>query len=251
MADQISYIPVGDQALLMEFGNEIKPEISQRIRLVMDQLEEENLYKDWSIEELIPTYRSILILYNPMKTDYSELEEKLKGLDNLIDQEEDQEKTIVLIPTLYGGHVGPDLDFVAENAGLSPEEVIDLHSQPDYLVYMLGFTPGFTYLGGLNPKLKTPRLEESRLKIPAGSVGIADMQTGIYPIDSPGGWQLIGQTPVDLYTPQTDPPVLIRAGYYVRFQPINQEEFDEIKDQIQAETYQVQVLEGEEEVDRG
>ena len=144
---------------------------------------------------------------------------------------------VLEIPVLYGGEMGPDLPFVAEHAGLSEEEVIRIHSSTEYLIYMLGFTPGFTYLGGMSEKIATPRLKQPRVKIPAGSVGIAGTQTGVYPIDSPGGWQLIGRTPVKMYDPDRETPILPEAGQYIKFYPVTQEEYDAIRKEVDAGTF--------------
>lgn len=240
---KINYIASGDQALLMEFGRVISPEISQKIRGLMNQLEKEGQKESLGIRELVPTYRSILILFDPFSTDSKKLEKELEKLLPTISKQERLGKRTVLIPTLYGGEMGPDLDFVSSHSGLSKEEVIRAHSSPDYLVYMLGFTPGFTYLGGLDPKIATPRLSSARIRIPAGSVGIADQQTGIYPIDSPGGWQLIARTPLHLYTPENDPPVLLRAGDYIRFVPIEEKEYKKIEEEVNKNKYVIQVIE--------
>lgn len=240
---KIMYRAMGDQGLLMEFENKISPEISRQIRSIMDKLEEKEFYKDLGIRELIPTYRSILVLFDPFIVDIGSLEKRLVEIVASIDIKEETNKRIIIIPTLYGGDMGPDLAYVAKRAGMSEEEVINIHRKPDYLVYMLGFTPGFTYLGGLDPKIATPRLESSRLKIPAGSVGIADQQTGIYPIDSPGGWQLIGRTPVELMVEENDPPVLVRAGDYIRFRKICIDEFVEIKKLVEKSIYKVEIIE--------
>lgn len=238
----IEYKAVGDQGLLMEFENKISPEISGRIRGIMDLLEEDGRYKDWGIRELIPTYRSILVLFDPLISQPQDLVARLEDLASQAQAGSEVAKRILVIPTLYGGEVGPDLDRVADNAGLGAREVIDIHKGVDYLVYMLGFTPGFTYLGGLDSRIHTPRLEKARIKIPAGSVGIADAQTGIYPIDSPGGWQLIGRTPLELMIPEDDPPVLVRAGDYIRFREVDQEEYEDILAQVQAGTYEVEII---------
>lgn len=144
---------------------------------------------------------------------------------------------VLEIPVLYGGEYGPDLEFVAKHAGKTAEEVIQIHTSTEYLIYMLGFTPGFAYLGGMDESIATPRLKQPRVKIPAGSVGIAGSQTGVYPIDSPGGWQLIGQTPVRMYDPTRQEPILVKAGDYVRFCAITPFEFKAIQEQIEAGVY--------------
>ena len=128
----------------------------------------------------------------------------------------EEKKKVYEIPVCYGGEYGPDLENIAEHAGLSVEEVIKIHSSRDYLIYMLGFLPGFCYLGGLDERIHTPRLANPRIKISAGSVGIGGSQTGIYPLDSPGGWQLMGMTPVKTYDPEREVPILVEAGDYIR-----------------------------------
>ena len=138
---------------------------------------------------------------------------------------------------LYGGEEGPDIQFVAAHNGLSVKEVIELHTSGLYLIYMLGFTPGFTYLGGMSDKIATPRLTVPRVSIPAGSVGIADSQTGIYPLQSPGGWQLIGRTPVKMYDPDRTEPILPKAGQYIKFYAIDRAEYDRIAALEAANSY--------------
>ena len=138
-----------------------------------------------------------------------------------------------------GGEYGLDLESVAENAGISVQEVIDIHSGTDYLVYMMGFAPGFPYLGGLDQRLHTPRLTTPRTEIPPGSVGIAESQTGVYPIASPGGWRLIGRTPVAMFDPAISPPALLSTGNYVRFEPISAHEYGEIKSKASSGEYTV------------
>ncbi|NLY73078.1 MAG: 5-oxoprolinase subunit PxpB [Tissierellia bacterium] len=237
--DEIKFLPAGDRALVMEFGQEIDPAINARIRASLRALDRA---KPDYLLETIPTYRSLLIIYDPIKIGYQELTEELRDLISTGDEEEQTIK-IVEIPVIYGGDYGPDLDYVAQHNGLDKEEVIKIHSSQDYLVYMLGFTPGFSYLGGMDERIATPRLAEPRTKIPAGSTGIAGSQTGIYPIDSPGGWQLIGRTPVKLYDPLSDPPVLLSAGDFVRFIPIDIEDYKRIEKEVEEGSYQVKVLE--------
>ena len=156
-----------------------------------------------------------------------------------------RKKKVFEIPVCYGGEFGPDLATIAEHAGLSEQEVIDIHTSTDYLIYMLGFLPGFTYLGGLDERIHTPRLANPRIRIPAGSVGIGGSQTGIYPMDSPGGWQLMGLTPVKTYDPDREVPILVEAGDYIRFVPVDRAEYDRIKTEVEQGTYRVRIVEGE------
>lgn len=148
-------------------------------------------------------------------------------------------KFIVEIPVLYGGEYGPDIENIATHNNLSIEEVIKIHTSGEYLVYMLGFTPGFPYLGGMDKRIATPRLKTPRTKIPGGSVGIAGEQTGVYPIESPGGWQLLGRTPLNFFDPNNEKPFLINAGEYIKFVQISEEEYHKIIEQIKNKTYVV------------
>jgi KipI family sensor histidine kinase inhibitor len=175
------------------------------------------------MRELIPAYRSVLVLYDPAVILFHELLEHLQMREAHLTTTDLPEPRVIEIPVQYGGESGPDLESVARHTHCSAAEVIALHSGREYLVYMLGFTPGFCYLGGMDERLETPRLAEPRTHIPAGSVGIAGKQTGVYPINSPGGWQIIGRTPLHLFDPHRDPPVLVQAGDMVRFVPMNEE----------------------------
>lgn len=233
--ETIRFLMAGDSALVAEFGNAITPEINARIRAFNIALEQRKLP---GVLELLPTYRSVLIQYDPEIIGTEILKARLSDIAQNLDTIAIPSAQVVELPVLYGGEMGPDLDFVAEHAGLSPEQVIRLHTEPEYLIYMLGFTPGFTYLGGLNEKIHTPRLAQPRVKIPGGSVGIAGSQTGVYPIDSPGGWQLIGRTPVKLYDPNRAEPILPRAGQYIKFRAIDQAEFDSIAEQAEQGVYE-------------
>lgn len=237
MYNEVKYLIAGDRAIVMEFGNEINKDINAKIRSTMAAI-------DGNIEgivEMTPTYRSITIVYEPEKLSYSDLVEQLKKYESVSSSDGEEKVNLIEIPTLYGGEYGPDMDFVKSNAGLSEEEVVKIHAGTDYLVYMLGFAPGFTYLGGMDERIATPRLKSPRLKIEAGSVGIAGSQTGMYPSESPGGWQLIGRTPLKLYNPEAEPPVFIQAGDYIRYVSIDEEEYNKIKAEVESGNYKVNV----------
>ena len=223
--DNIRFLTAGDCAVTVEFGNEISEEINSRIRAYMSALEKSGID---GIIESVPTYRSVTVHYDPCTVRYENLIPKLKKIVDGIDVSALPEGDVIEIPVLYGGEEGPDIQFVATHNNLSIKEVIDIHTSGLYLIYMLGFTPGFTYLGGMSDKIVTPRLKVPRVSIPAGSVGIADSQTGIYPLQSPGGWQLIGRTPVKMYDPERAEPILPKAGQYIKFYPIDRAEFDRI-----------------------
>ena len=217
----------GDSGLLIEFGDAISPEINGKVRSFMAVLEMNPLN---GITEVVPAYRSLLIIYDPARTSVPELERELLEIELKMTSMELPDPEIIEIPVCYGGVYGPDIENVAAHNKLKVDEVIRLHSEPDYLIYMLGFTPGFPFLGGLPNRLITPRLETPRVRVPGGSVGIANNQTGIYPIESPGGWQLIGRTPMKLFDPQKKEPFLLKAGACLKFMPISPDEFDLIKD---------------------
>ena len=222
----VRFLLTGDTSLSAEFGNEISETINAQIRAFTIALEKSDIS---GIVELVPTYRSCMIHYDPGAISYAALVKRLEALIGGLDAIEIPPSDVLEVPVLYGGEeMGPDLAFVAEHAGISKEEVVKVHTSVPYLIYMLGFTPGFTYLGGMSDKLETPRLKQPRVKIPAGSVGIAGKQTGVYPIDSPGGWQLIGRTPVRMYDPDRETPILPQAGQYIQFVSIDQAEFDRI-----------------------
>lgn len=236
MYEKIKYLPSGDSGLILEVSNEISENVNKKIRALSYCIEKRKLNE---IIEIVPTYTTILITYDCTKSSYKELVEKLKDLENSINNIKLPPAEVVHIPTLYGGKYGMDLENVAKHNGLIASEVIDIHSSTNYLVYMIGFTPGFPYLGGMSSKIATPRLKVPREKIPGGSVGIAGSQTGIYPIDSPGGWQIIGRTPLNLFDPERSPSVLLKAGQYLKFDPINDEEYHIICKEIMENRYDI------------
>jgi KipI family sensor histidine kinase inhibitor len=218
-------LPLGDSALTIEFGNEISSGINSRVvtfaKTVIDQ--------QWhGIHDIVPTYRSVTIHFDPLQWSSAALTKKLKTLLRPELGQAEPQGILHEIPVLYGGEWGPDLEEVATFAGLQPAEAIALHVSVPYRVYMLGFSPGFPYLGLVPEQLAMPRRATPRTKVPAGSVGIADRQTGIYPTTTPGGWQLIGRTPIALYRKTRTNPFLLKPGDSVRFKPITQNEFDQL-----------------------
>jgi inhibitor of KinA len=226
MYEKVKYLNAGDRALVIEFGDEIEEKINSKIRSLTLAMERENIK---GIIETIPTYRSLMIIYEPMIIELQELTDKAKSIMVKMDEMKIPDARVIEIPTLYGGEYGPDIEFVAQHNKISQEEVIKIHTSKEYLIYMIGFTPGFPYLGGMNDEIATPRLQNPRSKIPVGSVGIAGEQTGIYPIESPGGWQLIGRTPVKLYDPYRKEPVLLNAGDFIKFIEIDEVEYKNIE----------------------
>ena len=219
--------PVGDRAIYIDFGQVIDPKINRHIRQTIERIKELQLE---GIIELVPTYCALLVEYDAMLYSYSDICNIIEPtLEEGMTDTKNELVTVVEVPTVYGGEFGPDLSFVASHNHLSEDEVVSIHSGTDYLVYMLGFIPGFTYLGGMDPRIATPRLSSPRTLIPAGSVGVAGEQTGTYPSDSPGGWQIIGRTPVTMYDMSKAQAALLNAGDYVRYVPIDESEFHRIK----------------------
>ncbi len=219
------YCIAGDQGLLVEYGEGIDPGINAKVRAMAMGLKET---KPKGIVEIIPTYRSLLVIYDPILTNPYILEKFMGELEVSAQKKSIPPSTVVEIQVCYGKGYGPDIENVARTNGITPNEVIQIHSKSEYLIYMVGFTPGFPFLGGLSEKLFTPRLETPRLKVPKGSVGIANNQTGVYPIESPGGWQLIGRTPLNLFDPGRANPLLYQAGDKIKFIPVTEDEYKEL-----------------------
>lgn len=237
MYDKPRFLPAGDRALVVELGDAIDPTINRQVRDLMLGLERAQVP---GVTEMVPTYRSLLVYYDPLKTSSEELEERIDQVRAQLGRMELGRPRVVHIPTLYGGDYGPDLEFVAQHNDLTPQEVVEIHSGTDYLVYMIGFSPGFPYLGGMSERIAAPRLPTPRTEIPAGSVGIAETQTGVYPVATPGGWRIIGRTPLVLFDPHREPPALLRAGDYVRFVPLaSEEEYQRLRREVEEGRYQV------------
>lgn len=229
------FLKAGDSSLIIELGNEISPLINYNLKKITDYLDS---LKHPAIKDLLPTYRSVIVYYDPLLISFEELKNIVEKNCKIDDTNVDSmKKFIVEIPVLYGGEYGPDIENIANHNNLSIEEVIKIHTSGEYLVYMLGFTPGFPYLGGMDKRIATPRLKTPRTKIPGGSVGIAGEQTGVYPIESPGGWQLLGRTPLNFFDPNNEKPFLINAGEYIKFVQISESDYHKIIDQVKNKTY--------------
>ena len=197
---------LGDRGLLVELGTAIDPAINRCVQQLQRRIGREGLE---GILETVPAYGSLLVVYDPLRTATEVLKRHIAGLCEFETDDQDEEQTIHEIPVVYGGAEGPDLEYVAALHDISTDDVIRLHSGTVYRVYMIGFTPGYPYMGELPEALNTPRRETPRTHIPRGSVAIAQRQTGIYPVESPGGWQVIGRTPVELFDAQRNRPSLL------------------------------------------
>jgi len=212
---------MGDRSLLVELGDEISPAVNQRVQELFTAIDR---HRSKGILDLVPSYRSLLVIYDPLCISLDEIKAGIKDIWNNPDQSRLPQPQTVKIPVVYGGEHGPDLQLVAQYHNLTPREVIGFHTRSIYRVYMIGFTPGYPYLGEVPGAIATPRRETPRTLVPKGSVGIAQKQTGIYPVDSPGGWQIIGWTPVKLFDPLGNPPSHLVIGDRVQFHAITAQE---------------------------
>ncbi|WP_236897907.1 5-oxoprolinase subunit PxpB [Clostridium beijerinckii] len=223
---------ISETAALVEFGRKISEDINKKVRTFCTYLDEKPFY---GMVEYVPAFTSVSVIYNPLDMNSEAPYEVVKAiLDNIISKLDfslGDEEHIVEIPVCYGGEFGQDIEQVAKINNITVDEVIKIHSEGKYLVYMIGFAPGFPYLGGMSEKIAAPRRESPRIAIPAGSVGIAGMQTGVYPIETPGGWQLIGKTPLKLFDLKRNSKSLLKAGDIVKFYPISYEEYVQLKEE--------------------
>lgn len=220
-------VPMGDRALVIEFGDAAEPALSSHIAAVAQHM---RASPPAGVLDIVPTYTTLALHYDPAAvadgdSPYDTLAEQVEAWLGAEPAGSMVQGRLIEIPVCYGGQFGEDLEALASRHGLQPEEAVRLHSAPRYHVHMLGFVPGFAYLGGLDERLATPRRDSPRPKVPAGSVAIGGGHTGIFPLETPGGWHLIGRTPLQLFTPGMEPPCLLNAGDSVHFVPISAERF--------------------------
>jgi KipI family sensor histidine kinase inhibitor len=221
-------LPCGDAALAVEFGSTIDPRLNARVLALDARIGAAPPAGDLAaIVETVPTYRSLLVHYDPVATSFERLSDALLGLSQDLPDEPGIGR-LWRIPVVYGGSFGIDLEDVADRHGLTPAQVIDKHAAPIYRVYMIGFVPGYAYLGGLDPALATPRRETPRLKTPAGTISIGGIQAVVASIEAPSGWHLLGRTPVRSFMLGRNPVFLLEAGDRVMFDPIDASRWDEL-----------------------
>jgi KipI family sensor histidine kinase inhibitor len=212
---------MGDRSLLVELGEKISPDVNRRVQELMLQLQQARLP---GVREFAPGYRSLLVVFDPLTLSPSELKARVMEVAARPGSARLPQAKLLSVPVFYGGDYGPDLEWVAGHLGISTDEVIRLHTETMYRVYMIGFTPGYPYMGELSAALAVPRRSTPRTRVPKGSVGIAQRQTGIYSVESPGGWQIIGWTPIELFDPTRQLPSLLEMGDKVKFEAVRQVE---------------------------
>ena len=218
---------VGGHALYVELCREISLDCNRRVHELYYLLLEKR--GELGVDEVVPAYTSVTLFYNPRKTSWSLLAEKVSKLIEELRGKVVFRPRRFRIPVVYGGRYGPDLEESARLAGVSVDEFVKIHTSREYVCYMLGFTPGFVYLGDVDERIAVPRLEKPRTRVPRGSVGIAGKQTGLYGTESPGGWRIVGRTPLRTFDPRRDPPIPIRPGDLVEFYEISEKEFRELE----------------------
>ncbi len=234
----VEFLPAGDMAVVVQFGETVDPVVNRNVRQFCSALAALKL--DW-VKEIIPTYRSALVYYDCTRISWPDMVRSLEDLASSPQQTGPERQKVLVVPVQYGGEKGPDLPFVMQYTGLSESEIIQIHTAPKYLVYMVGFSPGYAYMGGLDPRLFVPRLGTPRLSTPAGAVVMGGTQTGIHPTETPGGMRIIGITPLKLFDPVRDNPFLVDAGMMLVLRAIDGEEFARIEKEVAAGTHQPEV----------
>ncbi len=237
----IRLLPQGEGGITVELGTAVDPAVNARVHALAGAVTRR---LGAPVLEVVPSYASLLVIFDPLAIPRARLVRRLAALAREVaGTAAGPPRRVVRVPVCYGGELGPDLEEVARRAGVPPAEVVALHAAPVYRVYLLGFTPGFPYLGGLDPRLACPRLDSPRLRTPAGSVAIAGPQAGIYPVESPGGWRVLGRTPLRLFDPApgASRPFLLAAGDGLRFVPVEREAFDETARAVAAGAWRPEV----------
>lgn len=237
---RVRYLPAGDRALSVEFGATISEDLNTRV-LQFDNLLQKACLP--GVVETVPSYRALLVYYDPLLIEYESLVEQLRRRESEIASDVRRPTRLVQIPCCYDPELGFDLTAVAEQHGLTAHDVVRIHGSAEYVTYFIGFAPGFPYLGGLPEQIATPRLVTPRVKIPAGSVAIGGSQCTIYSVESPGGFWILGRTPLRLYDPAATQPVFLRAGDRIRFNPVDRVEFEQISRNVDAGTYRTNIQE--------
>ncbi|MBV8850643.1 MAG: 5-oxoprolinase subunit PxpB [Methylobacteriaceae bacterium] len=231
----VRFLPAGDKALVVEFGDTIERALSERVLRLATRLKDLRLQ---GVIETLPTFRSLLVRYDPLQTSGAALEKDIGA--HLADKAgAKQETRLWQIPACYDKRCAPDLDEVAKRTKLTTDDVVARHSGTQYLVYVVGFAAGFPYMGDLPPELVLPRRTDPRVRVPAGSIAMATTLTGIYPLESPGGWHLIGAAPIRLFDSGWERPALLRPGDLAKFEPVDFAEYERIRSAVERDDYTV------------
>lgn len=241
MYSEPKFLPAGDLAVSVEFGDEISRDVNARVLALEYLIQHKGVA---GVVETVPSFRALLVYYDPLVVSYPDLTLTLRALIPQAQPDLLPPARTVEMPCCYGGELGFELDQVAAKLDLSTEELVRLHSGAEYYVFFVGFTPGLPYMTGMPDHLSIPRLETPRTKTPAGSVGIGGSQCCVYPVESPGGFWVLGRTPLRLYDPSTADPILLRPGDRVRFRPIDRSEFVGIAEAVERGTFRVKIDEG-------